>query len=87
MCLRGCSLLAGQVGNIEGSIGRGDSEKNSCFKDSSAVILFVGLYVKNLSVYQIVHASKNRKINIFGILQIITNMSGKIIMFKLPVIS
>lgn len=43
-----CSLLAGHVGNILSSMGRGDSLKYSCNKDSSADILLVGLYVKNL---------------------------------------
>ena len=42
-CLRGCSLLAGHVGNMEGSIGWGDSLKNSCLIPLSAVILFDGL--------------------------------------------
>lgn len=43
-----CSLLAGQVGNILSSMGKGDSLKYSCTRDSSADILLVGLYVKNL---------------------------------------
>lgn len=39
---RCCSLLAGQVGNMEGSMGSGDSRKYSCLSASSAVILLAG---------------------------------------------
>ena len=47
-CFLGCSLLAGHVGNIEGSTGRGFSLKYSCLMALSADILRDGLYVKNL---------------------------------------
>ena len=43
-----CSLLAGHVGNMDGSMGRGDSLKYSCFNASSAVVRRSGLYVRNL---------------------------------------
>ena len=42
------SLLAGQVGNIVGSIGSGVSLKNSFFRASSALILLSGSYVNSL---------------------------------------
>ena len=41
--------LPGQVGNMLGSLGNGDSSKNTCFNAFSAVILFAGSYVKNLN--------------------------------------
>ena len=34
---RDCSLLAGHVGNMDGSTGSGDSLNQSCFSASSAV--------------------------------------------------
>ena len=43
-----CSLLAGHVGNMDGSMGSGDSLKYSCFNASSAVVRRSGLYVRNL---------------------------------------
>ncbi len=44
----GCSLLAGHVGNMDGSTGVGASLKYSCFKASSADTRRAGLYVRNL---------------------------------------
>ena len=43
------SLLAGQVGNIDGSMGSGCSLRYVWLRASSAVIRLAGSYVKNLS--------------------------------------
>ena len=42
------SLLAGQVGNMDSSMGKGDSWKYGCLSASSDVTLLEGLYVRNL---------------------------------------
>ena len=47
--------FAGQVGNIDGSTGTGDSWKYSCFSAASAEILLSGLYVKNLENSNRIH--------------------------------
>ena len=45
---RDCSLLAGHVGNMDGSTGSGDSLNQSCFSASSAVTRRAGSYVRYL---------------------------------------
>ena len=47
-CFRDCSLFAGQVGNIDSSMGNGASVKNSSLPPSAALTRFVGSYVRNL---------------------------------------
>ncbi len=42
LCRRGCSLFAGHVGNMDGSIGPGASLKYSAFRPSSALIRRLG---------------------------------------------
>jgi len=42
--------LAGHVGKIVASNGKGDSLKKSCFKASSAVMRLSGSYVNNLVI-------------------------------------
>jgi len=49
---RDCSLLAGHVGNIDGSTGSGDSVKKSWRHPSSAEIRRDGLYVRNLQTLE-----------------------------------